>query len=49
MLNRAHATTSLGDIDESHGIVHATIASVVGSSLITGVVASVSLFGTVFN
>ena len=49
MLTKTHATTSLGDIDESHGIVHATIASVIGFSLITGVVASVSLFGAVFN
>ena len=42
MLTRTHATTSLGDIDESH--VHVAVASVLGFPLVTGVVASVSLF-----
>ena len=41
MLTRTHATTSLGDIDESR--VHVSVASVIDFPLIAGVVASVSL------
>ena len=41
MLTRTHATTSLGDIDESH--VHVAVPCVVGFSLITRVVVSLSL------